>query len=77
MEWIKSNILPLVSLVWLCFLLYRSWRQEVKQNAIENNHIKTIEEDIKEIKNRLNELERQTTEQWREIERIKGRMNNK
>ena len=77
MEWIKANVLPLVSLVWLLFLLYRSWRQEVKQNAIENNHIKTIEEDIKEIKARLNKLEETTVQQWREIDKIKVRLNGK
>jgi len=77
MEWIKANVLPLVSLVWLCFLLYRSWRQEVEMKALQNNHLKTVEEDIKEIKARLNKLEETTVQQWREIDKIKVRLNGK
>jgi len=37
----------------------------------------TVEEDIKEIKARLNKLEETTVQQWREIDKIKVRLNGK
>jgi len=45
--------------------------------AIKFNDLKHIREDIKEIKDRLNELEKTTAQQWREIDKIKVRFNGK
>jgi len=76
-EWIKQNAMPLLSFLWIFFLLYRSWRQEVRQKALEGNHLTSIDKDIKELKSKVDGIEKQILDLWRAIERIKGRFNGK
>ncbi len=77
MEWIKANVLPLISALWLLWLLYRSWRQEVRQKSLENNHLHTIENDLVDIKKRLDNLEKTLVNHGERISKIEGRLNGR
>lgn len=66
----------------------KSWQQSSKQKFLEKNHLHTLEENfgkfeknvweaIKDIKDDIDDLRRETQKQGERISRIEGRFNGK